>query len=82
MGKLLAFILIVALAVSVSWTLVTAQNNQNAAPPFKSHCYGTFDGMVSAMNNLKGYSSLHVVTIPSERNYLGIAGSPYCLIWR
>lgn len=47
---------------------------------WNSACYNTFDSMVTAANRLNT-KDVQFFSIPSERNYAGILGNPYCLLY-
>ena len=52
---------------------------------YVSQCFRTFDDMMRGANAATDASRndyLQFVTIPSERNYGGILGSPYCIIYK
>jgi len=53
-----------------------------AAEPVRwnSACYGTFNKMMTEANRLNT-KDVQFFSIPSSRNYLGLAGDPYCLIY-
>jgi hypothetical protein len=68
--------LLVGLAIAIAWASTPA-----ASAPWRSECFRTLDELVAGMNR-RSPAEMHVVTVPSERNYGGFLGSPYCMVSR
>lgn len=47
-------------------------------------CFNTLDSMMQTMNSLSanGSPQFQLVTVPSSRNYGGLLGDPYCIVYQ
>ena len=48
---------------------------------WRSECFNTLEGLVEQMNKAPD-QPMHVVVVPSSRNFGGLIGQPYCLVRR
>jgi hypothetical protein len=73
-GKLFAAL---ALLIVLTGGMVIAQPKRS----WQYECYNTVEEMVRKLNRLNAVD-LHLMSVPSERNFMGLMGSPYCVVWR
>ncbi len=81
-SRIIAYVMVVVALAAIVGSLgfsATAQQHQSR----QAKCYNTVTDLARALDLLdqKTFSDAKVVVAPSSRNYLGLAGDPYCLIY-
>lgn len=66
----------------IGWNLAESYKaSAQSRVQYVSQCFNAYDDMIRGAN-ATGRDNVQFVTVPSERNYGGIFGSPYCIIYK